>query len=99
MAAGEFENLPGKGQPLDLDEYFATPEDWRVGMKMVKDAGFRPSEVEIQDEILTLRAQLKETAPEDQERLKTLRRRIMEKDTQLNIIREQRLFPRRSRRP
>jgi hypothetical protein len=28
---GEFDNLEGAGKPLDLDEYFAAPEDIRVG--------------------------------------------------------------------
>ena len=27
IAKGDFDNLPGKGEPLDLDAYFATPED------------------------------------------------------------------------
>lgn len=31
LADGEFDDLPGKGQPLNLDEYFAAPED--NGMK------------------------------------------------------------------
>ena len=29
IAAGEFDNLPGQGKPLDLDAYFATPEQMR----------------------------------------------------------------------
>lgn len=31
---GEFDNLEGKGKPLNLDEYFAAPEDVRVGYSM-----------------------------------------------------------------
>jgi hypothetical protein len=31
LARGEFDNLPGKGKPLDLDAYFATPEHLRMG--------------------------------------------------------------------
>jgi hypothetical protein len=31
IATGEFHNLPGKGKPLDLGAYFATPEDLRMG--------------------------------------------------------------------
>ena len=27
---GEFDNLPGSGQPLSLEEYFSTPEDVRL---------------------------------------------------------------------
>jgi hypothetical protein len=30
QARGEFDNLPGKGKPIDLTEYFNTPEDVRV---------------------------------------------------------------------
>jgi hypothetical protein len=32
IAKGEFDNLPSKGRPLDLDAYFATPEhlEWVI---------------------------------------------------------------------
>jgi hypothetical protein len=32
MAQGQFENLPGAGRPLNLQEYFTTPKTcgWRV---------------------------------------------------------------------
>jgi hypothetical protein len=30
MQRGEFENLPGKGKPLNLSDYFNTPEDVRL---------------------------------------------------------------------
>ena len=33
MARGEFDNLPGKGQPLDLSAHFAAPEDVRMGIQ------------------------------------------------------------------
>jgi hypothetical protein len=39
MARGEFENLPGKGKPLDLTEYFNAPEGVRVAQAMLKNAG------------------------------------------------------------
>ena len=35
MEKGEFDNLPGKGKPLDLDAYFATPEDVRLGYSVL----------------------------------------------------------------
>lgn len=31
LANGEFDNLEGKGKPLNPDDYFAAPEDFRVG--------------------------------------------------------------------
>src|SRR5215472_5908317 len=40
------EDLPGKGKPLDLNEYFRCPEDLRVGYSHLKNAGYVPEEVE-----------------------------------------------------
>ena len=34
MAEGEFDNLPGKGKPINLDAYFATPEDLRIRLDL-----------------------------------------------------------------
>jgi hypothetical protein len=31
IEAGEFDNLEGAGKPLNLDDYFAAPEDLRMG--------------------------------------------------------------------
>lgn len=33
---GEFDNLQGKGKPIDLTEYFEMPEDIRVAQSMLK---------------------------------------------------------------
>ncbi len=32
---GEFDNLPGEGKPIDLTEYFETPEDIRVAQSVL----------------------------------------------------------------
>jgi hypothetical protein len=44
---GEFDNLPGRGKPIDLSEYFETPEDVRVAQSLLKNSGFQPPEVEL----------------------------------------------------
>ncbi|MSS71440.1 MAG: DUF1992 domain-containing protein [Candidatus Latescibacteria bacterium] len=36
-ARGEFDRLPGKGQPLDLEDYFASGPEHRVANKILKD--------------------------------------------------------------
>jgi hypothetical protein len=46
LAQRDPENLPGKGKPLDLDEYFRCPEDLRIGYSLLKNAGYVPEEVE-----------------------------------------------------
>jgi len=52
IAKGEFDNLPGKGKPLDLDAYFATPEHLRMGYSILKSAGIIPEEVELLKQII-----------------------------------------------
>lgn len=55
---GEFDDLPGKGKPLDLTAYFNTPGDLRLGYALLKSAGPVPVEVELRREIEALEARL-----------------------------------------
>ena len=55
MERGEFDNLPGKGKPIDLTAYFDTPEEVRVAYAMLKNAGMAPREVELLKEIAELK--------------------------------------------
>ena len=45
-AQGEFDNLPGAGQPLDLAEDPLVPEEQRMANRILCNAGFKPPEVE-----------------------------------------------------
>ena len=47
---GEFENLPGKGQPLP-EEDMNVPEDIRLAYKILKNADCIPPELEVKKEI------------------------------------------------
>ena len=58
MERGEFDNLPGKGKPIDLTEYFETPEDIRVANSILKNAGMTPREVDLLKEIAELKQKL-----------------------------------------
>ncbi len=51
IEAGEFDNLEGAGKPIDLDSYFATPEDLRMGYSVLKSNKFVPAEVDMLREI------------------------------------------------
>lgn len=42
IARGEFDNLAGKGKALDLNTYFNTPEDVRMGYSILKSNDFVP---------------------------------------------------------
>ncbi|HEX9385323.1 MAG TPA: DUF1992 domain-containing protein, partial [Anaerolineales bacterium] len=51
MERGEFDNLPGKGKPIDLTEYFETPEEVRMANSVLKNAGMTSREVDLLKEI------------------------------------------------
>ncbi|KAA3632181.1 MAG: DUF1992 domain-containing protein [Proteobacteria bacterium] len=48
---GEFDNLPGKGEPVVLDDDTLVPDTLRVAYRILKNAGFVPPEVELRREI------------------------------------------------
>lgn len=54
LKAGVFDNLPGKGKPLNLEDLSAVPEDVRAGYKMMKNAGYLPEELQLRKDIVTL---------------------------------------------
>lgn len=51
ISRGEFRDLPGQGQPLDLTEYFALPAAERAGAALLKNANVVPPEVQLLKEI------------------------------------------------
>lgn len=53
---GEFENLPGAGKPLRLDEDPLVPAEVRIANRILKNAGLVPVEVEQRREIAQLEA-------------------------------------------
>jgi hypothetical protein len=59
MASGELSQAAGYGKPLDFgDGYQETPEELRMGYKILKDAGFVPPEVEMMKKIASVRDDL-----------------------------------------
>ena len=44
---GEFDNLPGAGAPLALDDDALVPEELRAAYRILKNAGYVPPELEI----------------------------------------------------
>jgi hypothetical protein len=53
QAQGAFENLPGQGQPLALEDDQHIPEDLRMAHKVLKNADCLPPEVQLRKEIRT----------------------------------------------
>jgi len=58
IARGEFDNLPGAGKPLDLDDDLLIAEEERVAFRIMKNAGCVPPDVERLAELERLLANL-----------------------------------------
>ncbi len=48
---GDFDNLPGSGKPLEIEDDRHIPEDLRLAYKILKNAGCVPPEIELKKEI------------------------------------------------
>jgi hypothetical protein len=55
LERGDFDDLPGKGKPIDLRAYFDTPEEVRVAYSLLKNAHLLPQEVALLREIAALK--------------------------------------------
>ena len=77
--AGAFDNLPGKGRPLELEELSAVPEDLRAAYHILKNAHVLPPEAELLKEIRSLKDLLKYIEDEGA-------RRAMAKSIQWKVI-------------
>jgi hypothetical protein len=49
---GEFDNLPGSGEPLKLEDDRHIPDDLRLAYKILKNAHCLPPELELKKEIV-----------------------------------------------
>ena len=54
MNDGQFDDLPGKGKPLQLEDDSHIPADIRLGHKILKNANCLPPELELRKEIFTV---------------------------------------------
>ena len=52
IEAGKFDDLPGKGQPLKLDENPFEDPEWRMAYQVLRSGGFTLPWLEIRSEIL-----------------------------------------------
>jgi hypothetical protein len=51
---GEFDNLPGRGKPLRLEDDRHIPQDIRLAHKILKNADCLPPELELRKEIFSI---------------------------------------------
>ena len=51
MRRGELSGLPGEGKPLQLDDDALVPSELRMAMRILKNAGYIPAELQAISEI------------------------------------------------
>ena len=73
IEAGEFDNLRGKGQPLDLNDDSHIPPELRMAYKILKNADCLPPELTLRQEVVNLQ-DLVAAMPDEAEKLKQMRR-------------------------
>lgn len=91
---GEFDDLKGKGQPLDLTAYFDTPEDLRMAHSILKSNQFVPEEVDIMNRIARLKKKISET--EDEVEKNALKRELNSQILALDLTMERKKRRQRS---
>ena len=95
QARGEFDNLPGKGKPIDLTEYFEMPEDVRVAQSVLKNAGMKSREVDLLKEIAELRQAL--TKVVNEKKKQEIQKQIQGKQIEFSLMLERQKKQRREK--
>jgi Domain of unknown function (DUF1992) len=81
---GAFDDLPGKGKPLTLEDLSWVPEDLRIGYHILKNAHVLPPEAELLKDIHTLDDLLRYV--EDEGERKALAKSIQWKLIRLDLL-------------
>lgn len=86
---GAFDDLPGKGKPLELEDLSWVPDDLRIGYHVLKNANVLPPEAELLKDIHTLEDLLKHV--EDEGERRALARSIQWKMIRLDMLKRRSL--------
>ena len=86
MERGEFDNLSGQGKPIDLTEYFETPEEVRLVNSVLKNAGMTSREVDLLKEIAELKQV--QAAVLDEQKKQQIQQQIQQKQVEFSLLME-----------
>ena len=70
---GDFDGLPGQGEPLKLNDDSYLPEDLRLAYKILKNADCLPPEVEEKKAIMQME-DLLDSIPDEKEKYKLIKK-------------------------
>lgn len=88
MRQGEFDNLPGEGKPLKIEDLSGVPEELRMAYKVMKNAGYVPEEIQLSQDLVRL-DDLIAACGDGPERW-ALQRKRSEQQLRLNMLADQR---------
>ena len=84
LEKGEFDNLPGKGEPLAIEDISNIPEDLRLAYRILKNADCLPPELQLKKEIRQMEDML-ENIPDEKEKYRQIKK-INYKIMRLNLM-------------
>jgi len=74
MTRGDFDDLPGKGEPLPEEEDAFVPNEMRMAYKILKNAGYLPPELELRRDIAAVESALVNAEENDPQRRRNLKK-------------------------
>ena len=89
--AGAFDDLPGKGKPLELEDLSWVPEDLRISYHVLKNAHVLPPEVELLKDVHILEDLMKHI--EDEGERRALAKSIQWKMIRLDMLKRRSVDP------
>lgn len=83
---GEFDNLPGMGKPLNIEDDSGIPKDLRMAYRILKNAGYTSEDHEFRKEIMTIEDLIKSSTNEEERKLlvKDLSRKLLQYNSLLS---------------
>jgi TusA-related sulfurtransferase len=84
LERGEFDDLPGRGEPLTFEDDSRVPEDLRLAYKLLKNADCLPPELALKKEIRQMEDML-ESIPDEKEKYRQIKQ-INYKIMKLNMM-------------
>lgn len=88
---GDFDDLPGHGKPLLLEDDSAIPAELRTAYRILRNAGYLPAELQLRNEIRQLehllnKVEIDSEAQSIRRRLCLLRARLEAKGYESNLL-------------
>lgn len=82
--AGAFDDLPGRGKPLEMEDLSQVPPDLRIAYHILKNARMLPPELELRKQLLSLQDLL--GAVGEEPRRRAIVKEMQEKLIQIDIL-------------